>query len=72
VLVCSGCAIERHDVPVEAANLPRGWAADRSAVGGPWIDPKIAAGCLVRVLSLESCSAELLEGYQAGLLSLVG
>ena len=37
VLVCLGCAVERHHVPLELANLPRGWAADRLSEVAPWV-----------------------------------
>lgn len=37
VLVCLGCAVERHHAPLELAGLPRGWAADRESVSAPWV-----------------------------------
>lgn len=43
VLVCLGCAVERKQAPLEMADLPRGWAADRSAVGEPWVKEQLPA-----------------------------
>lgn len=41
VLVCLGCAVERHHAPVEMADLPRGWAADRDGIGAPWVRERL-------------------------------
>lgn len=35
-VVCLGCMVERDQTLLALADLPRGWGADRSAVGAPW------------------------------------
>jgi hypothetical protein len=42
-LVCLGCAVERHSAPLELAELPLGWAAERESVGGTWVKERLPA-----------------------------
>ncbi len=36
VMVCLGCAVERDRTVLEVADLPIGWAAERTAQDGVW------------------------------------
>jgi hypothetical protein len=47
VIVCLGCVFERDATLEQIADLPSGWSAWRSAIGGTWTreeDPPISEG----------------------------